>query len=178
MKIGLVRHFRVDIKKNIFMNAKEYNEYSVNYDKAGVITNELVIDKDWDKCYCSSLSRAVTTAKTIYDGEIIITEKLAEIKSMALYKLYIKLPYHIWAWLNHIGWFRNHVSHPEGREITIKRLNEIMNIIMKEKDKNILIVSHAGTMFELQNILKRKGFIGKTFIKARNGKLYIFEKKD
>jgi hypothetical protein len=33
-------------------------------------------------------------------------------------------------------------------------------------------------MFELQNILKKAGFVGKTFIKAKNGRLYIFEKKD
>jgi broad specificity phosphatase PhoE len=95
-----------------------------------------------------------------------------------LYNLGIKIPYHIWAWLNHIAWFRNHISHPEGREITVRRLNEIMSVIMKQKNKNILVVSHAGTMFELQNILKKAGFVGKTFIKAKNGRLYIFEKKD
>lgn len=175
MKIGLIRHFRVNLKRNIFMTSKEYNQYTSQYDIAGVVPNEVVIDKEWDKCYCSSLSRAITTAKTVYHGEIIITDKLIEIPSAAWKNSNIRLPYTLWALLSRIAWFRNHISQPEGRRKTLIRLNEITDTILKEKDKNILIVSHAGALYEIQKILIKKGFRGNYFIKARNGRLYIFE---
>ncbi|MBC2582464.1 histidine phosphatase family protein [Clostridium sp. DJ247] len=177
MKIGLVRHFKVNLKKNNFMTSKQYNEYVLGYDKAGVITNEIVVDEQWDKCYCSNLPRAVTTAKTIYHGEIITTDKLIEIPSAAVINTSFPIPYYIWAILNRFAWIRNHVSQPEGRRLTLKRISEALDIILKEKDKNILIVSHAGTLFEIEKILINKGFKGNYFLKAKNGKLYTFQDK-
>lgn len=177
MKIGLIRHFKVDLKKSRFMSSKEYNKYISDYDISEVIPNEIVVDKEWDKCYCSSLSRAVTTAKTVYDGELIITDKLVEIPSAAWRNIRFKIPYNAWALLNRLAWIRNHVSQPEGRKTTLKRVNEILNTILKEKDKNILIVSHAGTLYEVQKMLIKKGFRGNYFLKPRNGKLYVFENK-
>jgi broad specificity phosphatase PhoE len=177
MKIGLVRHFRVNIKKNRFMTSTEYNEYMKKYDISDVIPNEVVIDKEWDKCYCSSMSRAITTAKTVYHGEIIITDKLVEIPSAAWRNTNIKLPYDLWAVLSRIAWFRNHISQPEGRRVTLKRASEILDDILQEKNKNILIVSHAGTLYEIQKMLINRGFRGNYFLKARNGKLYTFENK-
>lgn len=178
MKIGLIRHFKVNLKKNRFMTSKEYNQYMFEYDRSEVIPNEVVIDKEWDKCYCSTLSRAMTTAKTVYDGEIITTDKLIEIPSAAWKDTNIRVPYILWTILNRIAWTRNHMSQPEGRKVTIKRINEIMDLILKEKDKNILIVSHAGTLYEIQKILIGKGFRGDHFIKPRNGKLYIFKNRE
>lgn len=177
MKIGLIRHFKVNLKKSSFMSYKEYNKYVSDYDISEVIPNEIVVDKEWDKCYCSSLSRAVTTAKTVYDGDIIITDKLVEIPSAAWKNINFRIPYNMWVIFNRFAWIRNHVSQPEGRKNTLKRVNEILNTILEEKDKNILIVSHAGTLFEVQKILIRKGFRGNYFIKPKNGKLYVFENK-
>jgi broad specificity phosphatase PhoE len=177
MKIGLVRHFKVDIKKSRYMTASDYDKYSSNYDIADVIPNEIVIDKEWDKCYCSSLPRALKTARTIYHGDITPTDNLREIPSVAIFKLRFHLPYNLWAILNRIAWVRNHTAHPEGRTKTLKRINEIMETIFMQDEENILIVSHAGTMYEIQKILRRKGFRGRGFIKAKNGKLYVYEKK-
>lgn len=177
MRIGLVRHFRVDLKRDRFMTAEEYDKYTYNYDLAPVLPNELVVDKYWDKCYCSSLPRAITTAKTIYHGEIIVTDKLVEIPAAAALKLNIRLPYHFWAVMARFAWIRNHLSQPEGRIKTLKRLNEIIDTILKENESksNILIVSHAGVLYEVKKILREKGFKGKGFLKAKNGKLYIFD---
>jgi broad specificity phosphatase PhoE len=176
MRIGLVRHFKVNLKKNRFMTSKQYNEYIKKYDVSEVIPNELVIDNEWDTCYCSSLSRAITTANTIYHGKIIITDKLVEIPSVALVNMKISIPYLVWGILGRFAWIRNHTSQTEGRMATLKRINEIIDIILKEKSKNILIVSHAGTLYEIKKILRKREFQGEKFIKARNGKLYIFQK--
>lgn len=178
MKIGLVRHFKVNLHRSRFMTSKEYNEHMYNYDRAGVIPNELVIDKYWDKCYCSSMPRAITTAKTIYHGEIVITDKLVEIPAAAFLDLNFKLPYYLWAVLARFAWIRNHVSQPEGRTKTLKRINEIMDTILSEnpKDSNILIVSHAGVLYEIKKILRKRGFSGEGFLQASNGRLYVYER--
>jgi broad specificity phosphatase PhoE len=178
MRIGLIRHFKVDLKRNKLMTSKEYNEYMAQYDKAGVIVNELVIDKDWDKCYCSSMDRAITTAKTVYHGEIIISDKLMEIPASAFMNTKFPLPYFLWGLLNRFAWIRNLVSQPEKRQATLKRVNEIVDTILKEESGNILIVSHAGALHEIRKILIQKGFRGERFLGARNGKLYVYENKN
>lgn len=174
MKIGLIRHFKVDLKRRSMMTSEEYNEHVYNYDFADVIPNEIVIDEEWDKCYCSTLPRAVATAKTVYHGKIIYTDKLVELPTAALFNSKIRLPYNLWAIIGRIGWIKSHTLLSEGREKTIERINSILNTILKEKDGNILIVSHAGTLYEIKKILKQKGFKGDKFIKARNGKLYTY----
>lgn len=178
MRIGLVRHFKVDLKRRSFMTSKEYNEHMFNYDRAGVIPNELVVDKYWERCYCSSMERAKITARTIYHGEIITTDKLVEIPTAAWINLRFKMPYHFWAIFARFAWIRHHITQPESRSSTIKRLNEIVDIILKENDykSNILIVSHAGALYEIKRILRKKGFRGKGFLTAKNGELYIYDK--
>lgn len=176
MRIGLIRHFKVDLYRAGFMTSQEYDKYSYDYDRSSVIPNEVVIDEEWDKCYCSSLDRAITTARTVYHGEIVITDKLIEIPSAAGIKTNLKLPYFFWAVLNRSTWGRNHVAHPEGRTSTLKRINEIMDVILNEDKTNILIVSHAGTLYEIEKLLIRKGFRGERFIKPKNGSLYVFRR--
>lgn len=178
MRIGLVRHFKVDLKRRRFMTSEEYNEHVFNYDRAGVIPNELVIDSKWNKCYCSNLQRAITTAKTIYHGEIIITDKLIEVPTAAWANFKFRIPYQMWALIARFAWIRNHVSQPEARSKTLQRLNEILNTIIEEnkKDSNILIVSHAGALYEIKKMLLNRGFKGRGFLRAKNGKLYVFDK--
>ncbi|MBU3144037.1 histidine phosphatase family protein [Clostridium sp. CF012] len=177
MRIGLIRHFKVDLKKSQFMTSKQFNEYMEKYNVSDVIPNEVVIDDEWDKCYCSSISRAIITAKTIYHGETIITDKLVEISSAAFMNIKIPISYYLWAILGRFAWNRNHRSQPEGRKTTLKRINEILDTILDDENENILIVSHAGTLYEIRKILSKRGFKGEKFLKARNGKIYIFEKK-
>lgn len=178
MRIGLVRHFKVDLKRKRFMTAEEFNKHVYDYDKAAVIANELVVDEYWEKCYCSSLPRAITTAKTIYHGEIITSDKLVEIPTAAWANFKFKIPYQVWAIVGRFAWIRNHVSQPEKRIKTLERIDSILKTVIEENDpkSNILIVSHAGTLYEIQKMLRRKGFRGRGFIKASNGKLYIYDK--
>jgi broad specificity phosphatase PhoE len=178
MRIGLVRHFKVDLKRRRFMTSKEYDEHVYNYDRAGIIPNELVIDSKWNKCYCSSMQRTITTAKTIYHGEIVITDKLVEVPTAAWANIKFRIPYQMWALIARFAWIRNHVSQPEVRAKTLERLNEILNTIIEEnkKDSNILIVSHAGALYEIKKMLLNRGFKGRGFLRAKNGKLYVFDK--
>jgi broad specificity phosphatase PhoE len=177
MRIGLVRHFKVDLNKRRFMTAKEYDEHVYNYDRAGVIPNELVVDSYWEKCYCSNLSRAITTAKTIYHGEIIISDKLIEVPAASWVDLKFRMPYYFWTIFARFAWIRHHVSQPEKKAETLKRLSQVLEQIISENtpDSNILIVSHAGALYEIKKLLRKRGFKGRGFIRASNGKLYIFD---
>jgi broad specificity phosphatase PhoE len=161
------------------MTSEEFNKHTYDYDRADVIPNELVVDKEWTKCYCSTMPRAVVTAKTIYHGEMIFSEKLIEIPTAATMNLKFRIPYRLWTILARFAWIRHHMSQPEARGNTIKRLEEIVNTIIKENDENsnILIVSHAGSLYEIRKMLLRRGFRGDRFITANNGKLYVYEKR-
>lgn len=177
MKIGLVRHFKVNLKRKKYMTYEEFNEHTYNYDRADVIPNELVIDKEWSKCYCSTLPRAITTAKTIYHGEIILSDKLVEIPVGAPLKLKFRIPYIFWTILARFAWIRHYTSQPEGRQATLKRLEQFLEEIINEENKNsnILIVSHAGALYELRKMLLKRGFRGDKFLTANNGRLYVYK---
>ena len=77
--------------------------------------------------------------------------------------------------LNRFAWLGNLVSQPEKKLATLKRVNEIVDTILKEESGNILIVSHAGALHEIRKILIQKGFRGERFLGARNGKLYVYK---
>lgn len=80
MKLGLVRHYKVITNGKYILTSKEFEQVMFNYDVAPVRKNGLKINSDdWDICYCSTLPRAITTAESIYDKEIIKTDLLVEV---------------------------------------------------------------------------------------------------
>ena len=77
-----------------------------------------------------------------------------------------------------MSWIRNHPSQPEIRSLTKVRVKNILDEIIANatEEDNILIVSHAGIMYSIRKELERRGFKGDKFLKAENGKLYLYEK--
>ena len=178
MKLGLVRHFKV--KQTIdktFLSPKEFNQVMKEYDSCPVLSNKLKINfTDWDICYCSTLPRAITTAETIYSGEIIKSELLVEVPISAFTKKSIKLPTSLW----HIGaryaWYKSHNSQKENIEGTRKRINEFYEVILNSGHQKILIVSHGYFLHMFYQEMKKKGFKGEVDLNIRNGELFILEK--
>jgi len=80
MKIGLIRHFKVNYPpQKIFMNSDDFKRSMDDYDSSPVISKEINVDpNDWDICYTSTMSRAITTAKAFYPGKIVLTEDIRE----------------------------------------------------------------------------------------------------
>ena len=67
MKIGLVRHFKVDCPHKVMMTSKEFREWSEKYEHARILKKKVNMSGiHWDICYCSDLERAVETAKEVY----------------------------------------------------------------------------------------------------------------
>ncbi|MDA3860439.1 MAG: phosphoglycerate mutase family protein [Melioribacteraceae bacterium] len=177
MNIGLVRHFKVisphGSKK---LTSKEFDEHMSGYDIYPVKPNEINIDSnDWDICYASTLSRAQTTAQTVYSGKIISTPLIVEVPLSAFMKTSFKLHTMVWQVVGRIAWLFSFKSQKEGRPQTLLRINQFLELIEKSGHQNILIVSHGFFMKILARELKKRNFKGELEFSPKNGKLYRFQ---
>jgi len=178
MKIGLVRHFKViSSHGRKYLNSEEFNERMSGYDIHPVKPNEVNINgSEWDVCYASTLSRAQTTAKTIYDGEIITTPLIIEVPISSFIKTNTRLHYMVWLIVGRIAWLLSLKSQKEVKPQTLSRIDEFINQIESSGHQNILIVSHGFFMKIFVRELKKHGFKGYLDFSPQNGKLYRFEK--
>ncbi|MBD7911637.1 phosphoglycerate mutase family protein [Clostridium cibarium] len=177
MNIGLVRHFKVDCYTKMFMTSDDFNKWIKQYDDSDVIENKFEIGNiKWHKCFSSDLSRAIKTSKAIFRSEITRTPLLREVPIAPICKTNIKLPYVFWCVSGRLGWLFNHKSQIETKKDTIRRVNEFLDSIENEGDRNILIVCHGFFMNMLQKELKRRGFVGENVRKPKNGRLYLYKK--
>lgn len=178
MKIGLVRHFKVVSphgKKKL--NSVEFNEYMSGYDIYPVKPNDIIIDSnEWDVCYASTLSRAQTTAKTIFEGEILTTSLIIEVPLSAFIKTNTRLHYMIWLIVGRIAWLLSLKSQSDGKPQTLSRIDEFIKQIENSGYQNILIVSHGFFMKVFVRELQKRGFKGDLDFSPKNGKLYRLEK--
>ncbi|MCB9208001.1 MAG: histidine phosphatase family protein [Ignavibacteriales bacterium] len=177
MKLGLIRHFKVIQNEKTFLSSREFANAMNKYDSSPVKKNGLQINtNDWEICYCSSLPRAVTTAETIYDGEIIKTDLIKEVPISPFTKLNIKLPSMIWHIAARIAWYKSHKSQTEDIFGTKKRINEFYEMFKNSGYEKILIVSHGYFLRMFYEEMKKKGFDGDVEVNIRNGKLYTIAK--
>jgi broad specificity phosphatase PhoE len=178
MKLGLVRHFKVITDYKTFLTSQEFAQAMKIYDVSPVKKNGLIIDtSEWDICYSSSLSRAVTTAETIYDKEIIKTDLIVEVPISPFTKMNIKLPISIWHIAARIAWSKSHKSQPENINGTKERINKFYEILKKSGYENILIVAHGYFLHLFYQEMKKKGFIGDLDFSIKNGTLYELRKQ-
>lgn len=181
MIIGLVRHFKVDYKKKIFMTSKEFKEWEENYNKSDVIKKDVeLMGIKWEKCYASTLIRAMITAKHVYKKEIIQNDLIRETIIDPIFNSNIKLPYWFWAISGRFAWLFNHKSQEENKKITKEKAEKFINLLLNEskadKAENILIVTHGFFMYSLQKELRKRGFKGKLIYSPKNGILYVYKK--
>ncbi len=177
MKVGIVRHFRVEgIKHGGLMNSADFEEYIGNYDKAPVIENKIDIrHEEWARCYCSDLPRTVKTARSIYKGNIGMTRLLREVTMYPVRKSALKIPGFFWSVSARIAWRMNNKSQLETINTTAERAREFLRLIDMKQQENILIVSHGFFLLTLVKELRKLGFRGKIPPRLENGCLYIFE---
>lgn len=178
MILGLVRHFKVDFysDRRIY-SAEEFFKAMARYESSPIIKNGLKFSTDdWDKCYCSTIPRAIETAGEIYSGKKILTGLIVEVPVAPFTNSKIKLPSFIWHLGGRIAWHRNHPSQPEGRIETLKRISQFMKELESQRDNRILVVTHGFFMRVFSEQLIKNGFKGKIDIRPENGKLYRFTK--
>lgn len=181
MKIGIIRHFKVDCHKSLFMTSKDFKTWEQNYNKSNIIRNDVdLMNIKWDKCYASTLIRAKFTAQDVYKNEIIYSDLIRETVIDPIIDLNFKLPYCFWGVGGRIAWYLNHKSQEENRKMTKEKVIKFVDLILKDMEneghENILVITHGFFMFNLQIELKRRGFKGKLTYNPKNGHLYLYEK--
>ena len=181
MKIGLIRHFKVNYHKKLFMTSKQFKQWEENYNTSEVIKNDVeLMGIKWDKCYSSTLIRAIITAQNVYKDEIVQNDLIRETIIDPIFKTNLKLPYWFWAVSGRLAWYFNHKSQEENKTITKDKAKKFVDLLLdeiqKQSKENILIVTHGFFMYSLQKELKKRGFIGKLITSPKNGVLYLYEK--
>ena len=173
MKIGLVRHFKVNhaFPDKFLLNAKEVIQWFEGYEAAELEINPVDLENiSWEICYSSPLNRAVQTANHIFKDEITISPSLSELPANPFLYKKIKLPFLLWGLIVKIR------SSSSGKvmDAFTTGINEFLEELLRGKDENVLIVSHVFVMQHLQKELIRRGFHGNAFNRPEHGKVYVF----
>lgn len=178
MRIGLVRHFRVNCKKPaFFMTSDQFENWVRHYDEAEIFhTDKKGMEIKWNVCYSSDLPRAVRTAEKAASCPIVETPLLREIPLAPFIKTKWKLPFPIWNLAGRLAWLSSHPAQMESRKETKKRAKEFMSTI-KNEGKNVLVVSHGFFLYVLAKELEKQGYTGPRKRRFKNGELYIYEKE-
>ena len=179
MKIGLLRHFKVNCPHQKMMTSEEFREWSNRYEHSNIIKNQVDMHGiSWDICYSSDIPRAVTTAKEVYNGNIHFDKLLREvINAPFIHTKKLRLPFEIWHIFGRLAWFLKLKSQPESIKGTKKRINQFLDKIDWEQE-NILIVFHGFMLYNFQRELKKRGFEGPNVRHVKNGFLYEYVRED
>jgi broad specificity phosphatase PhoE len=175
MKIGLIRHFRVDLAypKKWFVSKTELVEWFDAYANAKILPDELdLAGIHWKHCYSSPLPRALDTARHIYQGEIQLSQELAELNILPHVNPGIRLPIMLWAIIMKIKSTRSN----EATERFKTTLKVFMDELLEKKEDDVLIVSHGFVLMALRKELLKRGFTDHSFSVPEHGKVYMFER--
>ena len=106
------------------MTSREFREWSEKYEHAGVIKKDVnMYGTKWDACYSSDMQRAVTTAKEVYSGKVIIDKLLREVDNMPfIHSEKLVLPFPVWHICGRLAWFFKSKSQPESIRGTRRRI--------------------------------------------------------
>ncbi len=175
MRIGLLRHFKVDCPHKRMMTSEEFREWSEKYEHSRVLKKHVeMYGIRWDICYASDIPRAVATAKEVYSGNIHLDKLLREVDNAPfIHTERLKLPFELWHVCGRFAWYFKSKSQPESIVGTKRRIREFLKNIDWSQE-NILIVCHGFMMFNLCLELFRLGFKGTKLRKVKNGVLYQY----
>ncbi|MNE51880.1 Histidine phosphatase superfamily [compost metagenome] len=181
MRIGLVRHFKVEHPPlRGWVTGEQFTHWVKKYDEAAVQpANVSRQGHSWDCCICSDLPRAVHTASRIYSGAVTYNPQLREIGVAAAWGSLrgFRLPAVCWMVLGRLLWLVGHASQPESRQETRLRIKAVLDEIETgPPNTNVLLVTHGALMKLLERELRRRAYYGQRMNHPRNGKLYIYEK--
>lgn len=179
MRIGLLRHFKVNCPHKKMMTSSEFREWSKKYEISKVIKKNVeMYGIEWDVCYVSDLPRAITTAKEVYSGNLLVDKLLREVDNAPfIHTERFKLPFEIWHICGRLAWYFKSKSQPETVIETRKRINSFLDQIDWTKE-NILVVFHGFMLYNFQKELRNRGFEGEKLKLVKNGVLYEYVREE
>jgi broad specificity phosphatase PhoE len=174
MKIGLIRHFKVDLSfpRRWLLSPDDVAEWFAQYETGELMyTQSDLGGVDWQVCYSSPLGRALITANYIYNGEVLQSDVLKELNALPLMRTRMRLPFIVWAILVRM-------KYASSNDVVIKFKNDIAEFVedlLAKEQRDILIVSHGFVMLCIQDELRKRGFTGKRVKPSEHGRVFIFE---
>lgn len=179
MRIGLLRHFKVNCPHKKMMTSKEFREWSHKYEVSKVTKKKVeMYGVQWDICYVSDMPRAITTAKEVYSGKLKIDRLLREVDNAPfIHTERLRLPFEIWHVCGRLAWFFKSKSQPETIKGTKERIAKFLDRIDWSKE-NILIVFHGFMIYNFQKELRKRGFEGEKLKIVKNGVLYQYVREE
>jgi broad specificity phosphatase PhoE len=176
MRIGLIRHFPVDMPPpGRWMTSAELEEWQDSYDDAEVkIVPCDPGGTEWPSCISSDSMRAIVTARTVHGGDFHRTALLREPRVAGFGTGNLRLP--LWAWrlVLRLAWMTGHRTQRSSRDDFKQR---VATVAKQLRDSNVdtLVVSHAGMMIFLGKELRRSGFAGPKMRIPQHALVYVFE---
>lgn len=179
MRIGLLRHFKVNCPHKKMMTSKEFREWSHKYEVSKVTKKKVeMYGVEWDICYVSDMPRAITTAKEVYSGNLKIDRLLREVDNAPfIHTERLRLPFEVWHVCGRLAWFFKSKSQPETIKGTKERIARFLDRIDWSKE-NILIVFHGFMIYNFQKELRKRGFEGEKLRIVKNGVLYQYIREE
>lgn len=175
MRIGLVRHFKVDhpFPGKKLLSKSEVIKWFEDYDGTENIQYKAVDlhGIDWKRCYSSTMIRSVNTAKHIYKDEITKIPELCELDILHRLSDKIKLPFLVWGLIVRIKSFS---SNNDTDKFT-QGIAAFVDKLISDNQEDTLIVSHWFVMRVIRQELIKRGFAGDKFRSNEYGTLYVFE---
>ena len=175
MRIGLVRHFKVDhpFPNKKLLSKAEVIKWFEEYDNTENIQYKTVDlqDIDWKRCYSSTMVRSVNTAKHIYSEEIVKVPELSELDILHRLSNKIKLPFLIWGLIVRIKSFSSNKNTDQFK----RGIAAFIDNLLTGEQEDALIVSHWFVMRVIRHELIRRGLVGDKFRSNEYGTLYVFE---
>jgi len=177
MRIGLIRHFKVEqALPSGWMTAADLQLWRTRYDSARVVPVPVNLGAGtWTVCMSSDLDRAIATAKAAYQGEIEVTPRLREPEFAQFQTGRLRLPVWLWRWVLRFCWLTGHPSQRQCRDDFRSRVSGIADLL-DGRSEDILVISHAGMMAYLSAALTKRGYVGPKLRMPEHARLYVYEK--
>ena len=176
MKIGLVRHFKVNhpFPEKTFVTKSDVKQWFADYDSALEIEykNVDLAGIQWKRCYSSTMIRAIKTAGHIYKGEIVEMAELKELDILHRLPDGLKLPFMVWGAMVRLLSF---TSNKDTHDFKNRIISFIDNVLSNHED-DILIVSHWFVLRVIRKELMKRGLTGADFKSDDYGTLYVYER--
>ncbi len=177
MRIGLIRHFPVELRfPHGWKTTAELRLWLQQYDASPVVLGSADLGSfQWTQCISSDMERAVLTAKAVYRGPFEQTALLREPNFAPFRTGALRLPFWVWRCILLMSWATGHKSQRACRDEFRRRVVAAADLLEAKAD-DVLVVSHAGMMAYLCAEFRRRGFEGPKLRMAKHATLYVYEK--
>lgn len=174
MKLILMRHYKVLLPKEKYMDSATYDKWCIDYNTAP-IKNMTVPKLPEYRLYASSMQRAKETAYLATGRRPEELDGVYELTFNSFMDTKKKLPFWLWELMARLQWLFNSKRQKETRTMTMKRLKPPL-ALMIERDEDAIIVMHSFVMRIFSRLLIKSGFKGKKILMSKNGACYEYEK--